>query len=390
MSRVNDKIRVLQLVTRMDVGGVPEHILTLVQGLAGEGFDVTVACSHISEPIKLKLETLGVTIRIITMRRLVHPADLLAGWQLYKYLRQEKFHIVHTHMSKAALLGGCVAHAAGVPVVVNTAHNLGCIALSNRVLRVLFWAYDKVLFALTMDAVIVVSETIRKQIIACRLLPERKVYCIFNGIDANPFINTDEKKVSILKNSFGLAEIDFVIGTVARLVWFKGLQTLLAALPSVLATCQKTRLLIVGDGPLRQELEQQSRQLGIHEHVFFLGEREDVPDLLALFDVFVLPSVSEGMPITILEAMAAAKPIVATHVGGIPDTVSEGQTALLVQARDPSALAEAIIRLYQDQNLRINMGKAARACVLSDFTGEKMIGRTVHLYNSLLGANQTN
>ena len=196
--------------------------------------------------------------------------------------------------------------------------------------------------------------------------------------------------MSILKNSFGLAEIDFVIGTVARLVWFKGLQTLLAALPSVLATCQKTRLLIVGDGPLRQELEQQSRQLGIHEHVFFLGEREDVPDLLALFDVFVLPSVSEGMPITILEAMAAAKPIVATHVGGIPDTVSEGQTALLVQARDPSALAEAIIRLYQDQNLRINMGKAARACVLSDFTGEKMIGRTVHLYNSLLGANQTN
>jgi glycosyltransferase involved in cell wall biosynthesis len=254
----------------------------------------------------------------------------------------------------------------------------------------LFWAYDKVLFALTMDAVIVVSETIRKQITACRLLPESKVFCIFNGINAEPFIGKDDKKMSALKEAIGLTEVDFVIGTVARLVWFKGLQTLISALPNVLATCQQTRLLIVGDGPLRQELEQQSRQLGIHERVFFLGEREDVSDLLTLLDVFVLPSVSEGMPITILEAMAAAKPIVATRVGGIPDTVSEGQTALLVEPKDANALAEAIIRLYQNHDLRISMGKAGRELVLSDFTSEKMVERTVHLYNSLLAIHQIN
>ena len=378
------KIRLLQIVTRIDVGGVPEHLLTLIEGLQGQNYAVSVACNHITDPMRQRFTALGVDIYLIKLHRLPHPADLLSAWQLYQFLRREQFAIVHTHMSKAALLGGLMARFARIPVIVNTAHNLGCIAFTKHWQRALFWLYDKALFALTMDAVILVSENIRRQIVANRLLPEHKAVYIPNGIKTNDLVQTDKHKILTIKKSLDINPTHWVLGTVARLVWFKGLHTLFAAMPDILKAHPDTTLLVIGDGPLKQELEGQARELGISEAIRFLGERNDVADLLVVMDMFVLPSVSEGMPITILEAMSTALPVVATNVGGIPELVVDGQTGFLVSREQPNALAQAVIKLLGDENLRKKMGNAGKGRVAHVFSSRYMVAETARLYSRLL------
>lgn len=372
--------RIVQIVTRLDIGGVPEHLLTLTEGLVQHGYDVAIVCNHISDPIKLRLQELGIhNIKLIKLHRLPHPGDLISIWHLYNYLRESKFDIVHTHMSKAALLGCLTAQAAKVPVIVNTAHNLGCLAFKNPLVKALFWMYDKALFAVATDAVILVSDSIRKQVIANRLLPEHKAIYVPNGIKVNDS-TAGLGEVLVLKNQLKIAPDNFVIGTVARLVWFKGLHTLIAAMPDILKEHPNTTLIIIGDGPLKQELEQQARVLKVAQSVMFLGERSDAVELLPVLDIFVLPSVSEGMPITILEAMAAAKPVVATKVGGIPELVSDGQTGILVPSEEPKSMALAISKLLSDPYLCKIMGLSGKKRVINEFSVSNMVENTISAY----------
>lgn len=377
-------IRLFQLVTRLDTGGVPEHVLALLDGLSQRGYVMTVVCREVSERYRVRLEQLGVRIILLDLRRLIHPvADLRAAWRLYRLLRDENCQVLHMHMSKAALLGGVVGLAARVPVRVNTAHNLGCVALPQRALRALFWVYDKLLFALTMHAVITVSARIKQTIVRMRLLSEDKAHAIPNGIDATPFESDADARAQV-RASLGLAPGDVAVGCVARLVWFKGLDALIDAIPAVVHRHPQARFFIVGDGPLKGELLEQARQLGIADKLSFLGERDDVAKLLSAFDIFVLPSVSEGMPITILEAMAAARPTVATDVGGVGEMIEDHVSGLLVPPRTPRALADALNALVGDAPLRVRMGQAARARLDQHFAQDGMVASTDRLYRDAL------
>ena len=166
----------------------------------------------------------------------------------------------------------------------------------------------------------------------------------------------------------------------ARLVWFKGLHILIAAMPNILKAKPNTTLIIIGDGPLRADLETQARDLKVDQNVLFLGERSDVIELLSVLDIFVLPSVSEGMPITILEAMVAAKPVVATKVGGIPELIRDGETGFLVPSDEPVSLALATIKLLGDPALRQKMGELAKQRVKNEFSATKMLENTLPAY----------
>ena len=377
-------IRLVQLVTRLDTGGVPEHVLALLDGLSRRGYSMTVVCREVSERYRTRLEQMGVRIILLDLRRLVSPiADLRAAWRLYRLLRDDGCDVLHMHMSKAALLGGLVGTAARVPVRVNTAHNLGCIALPQRVLRGLFWLYDKVLFATTMHAVITVSSRVRQSIVRLGLLPAKKVHAIPNGIDPAPFDANAQIRADS-RVALGLEPDEVAVGCVARLVWFKGLDALIEAIPAVVRQHAHARFFIVGEGPLKDELLAQARQLGVADKIVFLGERNDVAALLAAFDIFVLPSVSEGMPITILEAMAAAKPIVATDVGGVGEMIEDQEGGMLVPARTPSALADALIALAGDAERRERMGRAARQRLERDFAQDGMVAATDRLYRDKL------
>lgn len=360
--------------------------MTLVFGLVQRGYSISLACSSLSKEQEAHLREIGVDVILIDLRRLLNPfADINAAIQLYRLLRAGKFSILHTHMSKAALLGGIVGRLARVPVVVNTAHNLGFVALPHRALRILFWFYDKILFGLTMDCVVTVSENLRKAVVNAKLVAVRKVVAITNGIDPTRFNNANGATV---RRELGLSDDQCVIGCIARLVWFKGLDTLIEAARTVSERFPHARIVIVGDGPLGDALRHQAASLGLSDYILFLGERTDIPNLFAAFDLFVLPSVSEGMPITILEAMAARCAVVATAVGGVAEVVSDNDTGILTPARDSRRLAEAIISLLDDPGRRVRMAAAGRARFEHEFHAQAMIDATDTLYRTLVASQR--
>ncbi len=377
-------LRLLEVVTRLDVGGVPAHLMLLLEGLRARGYEITVACGACDPEHKARLAALGIHLEMVELHRLPSPVHDIRGLvRLHQLIRRGRFDIVHTHMSKAALLGGLAGWLAHVPVKVNTAHNLGSVAMPKAWLRALFWIYDKILLSVTMDAVITVSERARNAVLSKHLLGPERVFAIPNGILSARSGHADAARAMLLAGHSG-GDGRLIIGTVARLVWFKGLDVLVAAAATVVKSCPESVFVVVGGGPLRAELEHQAKVLGVGRHFIFLGERRGMAQLYRAFDLFVLPSVSEGMPLTILEAMNAATPVIATRVGGVPELVDDGETGLLVPPRDPDALAAAILRLLENPRLREDMGRHGRERVERQFTAERMVISTDQLFRRLL------
>jgi len=184
--------------------------------------------------------------------------------------------------------------------------------------------------------------------------------------------------------SLGLHRNDFVIGSVGRIAPIKGHKYLIQAAEKVIKEVANAKFLIVGDGPIRDEMEELSVRLGLDERVIFTGMREDVPEVLSIMDVFVLPSINEGMGRALVEAMAMGLPCVASSVGGVPEVVTDGETGLLVPAEDPSALAEAIIRLAKDKKLAQKIAKAGQRKARSDFGAKTMVDRISAVYRNFI------
>ena len=377
--------RVAILVTRMDLGGVPDHIMTLVEGLVAR-YDVALICNHIDQTHQAEIDALGVKVIPLPMQRLLSGvSDLKALGELRRILREGGYDILHTHMSKAALLGAMVGVTSRRPKVVNTAHNLGYIAMQSRWKKAVFWAYDRIISSLGHDATIVVSDTIARQARAAGLIPKDRLHTIHNGIRVSRFDGDAIPREGLKSDVLGDACTDGpLLICVARLVWFKGLDALIAALPQVGASHPDARLLLVGDGELRDALAAQARALGVEHMVVFAGERQDVPDLLALADLFVLPSVSEGMPISLLEAMACKLPLVATSVGGIPELIIDGKTGRLVDRGDAAGLADALTAYLDDPAMMKRHGAEGHKRLEAEFSQAAMVERTEAVYDVVL------
>nr|WP_322867286.1 glycosyltransferase family 4 protein [Aquicoccus sp. G2-2]MEA1114615.1 glycosyltransferase family 4 protein [Aquicoccus sp. G2-2] len=372
------------LVTRMDVGGVPDHVMTLLDGFS-DAVHVTLICDHIHKPHEEEARKKGAEIILLPMRRMPGLfSDIRTLVALCRILQDGDFDILHTHMSKAALLGAMIGIVMPSMRVVNTAHNLGYIAMPQRWKKAIFWVYDRVIGSIGIDATVTVSQTVADLALRARLIPARRLHVIRNGIRLAPFARrlaaappaTDVIPVAVADGP--------VILTVARLVWFKGIDTLISAMASVRETHPKAHLIIVGDGELRGALSNQAEALGLTDAITFAGERDDVPALLKYSDLFVLPSVSEGLPISLLEAMAASLPIVATRVGGIPELVSESETGQLVNSGDQQALASAISDYLDDPARMKAAGAAGLARLEKHFSQQAMVAQTLALYETLL------
>jgi glycosyltransferase involved in cell wall biosynthesis len=321
--------------------------------------------------------------------RLPEPGrDLRLVRSLAALMRERRFDVVHTHMSKAALAGAVAARLVRPrPMLVNTAHNLGSIALSQPMLRRLFRLYDRALLGGATDAVIVVSEAIRQEVLRLGVVDAARLHAVPNGTLTGRF-GAHPAEAAARRAELGAAPEDTLVVTVARLVWFKGLETLIDAAARLAPAWPRLRLAVVGDGPLRAALEQRVAERGLTGRVIFTGERADVPEILAAADIFALSSVSEGMPISILEAMAARLPVVATAVGGIPELVGAGETGLLAPARDAEAFAAALETLVASPALRRQYGDAGRNRLDREFSASAMVQRTAAIYGVLLRADQ--
>ncbi len=383
-----ERVRVVQLVATGTNGGAQEHVATLLSRLDQTRYDVRVISLSDGSAVK-RWRSLGVCVEVLDAE-----SDEVAAAAVAELLERWRTQVVHGHMYRAEIVGVLaadllVARGLARPYLIETIH-------SSRVRP----QEDRDLLArLTpaMDRLIAVSKAIVGKLDREGRLGSTPVELIYNGVDMARYDHTEA--CCTLSQEYGFPEGAQLVGVVARLEPEKGHATLLEAWPAVLAAVPTARLLVVGEGSLAAHLRDQADSLGLlgepcaedrcvgtrharpDASVVFLGRREDVPAVTAALDVAVLPSYREAQGLVILEAMALARPVVASNVGGIPEMIEDGVTGLLVPAHDAAALAAAIMRLLLDHPLADMIGRAGHRLVHERFCVERMVGAIETIYD---------
>jgi glycosyltransferase involved in cell wall biosynthesis len=297
-------------------------------------------------------------------------------------LTQEHPAIVHTHRYKESILGGLASRAAGRPKLIKTVHGLQeRFSLIKQIKSSAYSALEYLITRLLFDRVICVSEEIRRQLSGS--VPADRLVRIRNGVDVEACVASRSR--ATVRSQLNLPEATPVLGTVARLVPIKGIDLLLRAVVSLKTAIPDVRTVVVGDGPERDRLERLAIELGLGDSVIFTGHRDDALDLIAAMDLFVLSSLSEGIPMAVLESMALGTPVVATRVGGVPEILSDGNTGVLVPAGDTKALAAALERMLVQREIAREMSDRARLAVAREHSAECMCREVAALYHQLAG-----
>jgi len=363
-------VRKLSLV-HVDAGlewrGGQRQALFLVRELKKKGFRVFFVVQP-GSPLEQRARQEGLEVIPLAMKG---EADLWASLKLSFLMKRKRCQLAHFHDAHSLSLGLRAASWAKVPIIV--AHRRVDFPLGRNF-------FSKKKYGPRVDSIIAISEGVKKVLIEAGVPPE-KIAVIPSGIDFSVF--EEVKDSDFLRREFGFAADDFLVGIVAALEDHKGHIYLFQATKIVRQHSPKIKLIVVGTGSLRLELESKSQQLGIEDIVFFLGFREDVPRILASLDLFVLSSHLEGLGSSLLDAMACGLPVVATRTGGIPEIVHHRETGLLVPPKDPEALARAIIELYHDRNLARYLAERGQQYVRRHFSAEAMADRVIELYFKL-------
>ena len=362
----------------LEPSGVGIHLALLLEGLDPRRYQATLVCppTGAAQTLISRAQAAGARYQPLTVRG---PDDTDDYRALVALLRETPVQVFHNQIGIAweGHWGTRAAREARVPVVVSTEH-LPYVLPYDDATKL------KAEVNRLVDRIITVSAESRRSHLASGIAHPDQIVTIPNGIDASAFASTDPTAHAPLRRQLGLAPTAPVVGTVARLSEQKGHRYLLEAWPQVRAVVPDAELLLVGDGPLRGELEQQAQALGIAGSVRFPGTRTDVPALLGLFTVAVLPSRFEGMPLFVLEAMAAGRPVVGTRVCGASEAIAEGETGLLVPPQDPAALATAVTSLLCAPAKAARMGHAGRVRLLRYYQARRMVADTCALYTTLL------
>jgi glycosyltransferase involved in cell wall biosynthesis len=318
-----------------------------------------------------------------TLMRELHPIkDVLALYKLTRFMKREGFAVVHTHSSKAGIVGRWAARFAGVPVIVHTVHGWGFHDRQPAWLRWLYVVLERITAPLT-DRLIVVAESDRDTGLRERIGTREKYTTIRSAIDVD-FYATPRADVAALRMELGIPDGRRVICSVTRLSQQKDPLTLIRTAGQVCARRDDVHFLVVGDGPLRGVVEREVDRANLRERVTLAGLRRDVPDLLGCADIFLLTSLWEGLPRVFLQAMAAGLPIVATRTGGTEELLEDDATGVITEPKDVNALAGAILRLLDDPEEAERLRHAGKAKVAGGFAIGKMIGDLDQLYAELL------
>lgn len=313
--------------------------------------------------------------------RRVHPGlDLVALERLVRHFRRGRYEIVHTNSSKAGILGRIAARIAGVPIVVHTAHGWAFSRKESASTRAL-WVNLERFCAPLCDVITVVASPDRDEALRLGIGRPEQYHLIRSGIEVEVFRGTGGER-SEARSRLGVPDDAFVIGSVGRLSPQKAPLDMIAAFELVARERADARLVIVGDGPQRAEVEAAIERAGLRERVHLPGLRRDVPVLLHAFDAFALASHWEGLPRVLPQAMAARLPIVATRVNGAPDAVADGESGWLVDIGDTTSMGERLLRLARDRELARRMGARGFERV-EEFSTRRMVEQTALLYENL-------
>jgi glycosyltransferase involved in cell wall biosynthesis len=362
------------MITDLSTGGAQITLLRLLSAIDRNRYNPSVICFNNGNGIIAK-EIKNLKIPVINLG-MTHKGRIDAFLRLSRLIHDAQPVILHTWLFHANITGRLLGRLNKVPIIITSRRNINIGGKWRELLKRLTSGLD--------DKVIAVCEAVRQAEIVSSKIPAEKVVTIYNGINPLYFAPVSIDASRKIRNSFEIPDDAFLLGAIGRLHPSKGFNDLISALAYIKATTNSVRLIIVGEGELRDSLELQIINHNLSGTIKFAGLRNDIPEILSSLDVLVSPSLWEGMPNVVLEAMAAGKPVVATSVGGTPETVVDGETGLLVPPRNHEALATAILRLLGNSELRTRMGHAGRERVLNHFSIQRMVTKTQHLYKELM------
>ena len=388
------KVKVMHIITRLDKGGSAQNTsltcrelsrkyeMVLVHGLSFESRMTEQEKESVDQGIKESVEKGVRVIAIPSLVRRISPLqDLKALFSLSRLFIRKRPFIVHTHTSKAGILGRLAAKLAGVPIIIHTPHGHVFYGHFGPLISKFFLLTERLMARIT-DQMVALTQTEKNDYVALSVFSPEKVATIHSGVDVDRYMNI-QVNIAEKKRMLGLNSKGLVVGTVGWLLSIKGPMHLLKAMSNVWESHPETSLIFVGKGDLEKGLKEEVHRMGVWDKVKFLGWRDDIPEIMQVLDVFVLASLNEGMGRVLVEAMAAGKPVVASRVGGILDLVKEGQNGFLAEPGDEKGLAIAIKKLLEDKKMRDEMGKRGRE-MAQGFSVEKMIEKIDVLYESLL------
>lgn len=334
---------------------------------------MTVCSLYDKGEIGLEMEKLG--IEVVCLQKAKNRFDWTIVRDIYRLIKEKNTKIVRTHRYNANLYGRLAAILARVPCIIASVHN---IYMRDR--KINRRIVNHILSRLT-DYVVAVSETVKKDIVRYDAIPLSKIKVIFNGVDMNRFLNAHG---AATRREFNIPLSAGLIGSVGRLTDQKGLTYLLEALSEVIRTHPETMLLLVGDGERKDELKAHVERLHIQENVIFAGWRGDIPEILNALDIFAFPSLWEGLPNALIEAMAAGKPIVATDIPPIRELIISQDNGILVAPNDSAAIAAAITSLLRDREYAATLGKTAQMRARALFSVDSTMNTYTALFQQVL------
>lgn len=372
----SQRIKLLQMLTNFHIGGTERQVANLAMGIDSSRFDLHLACLRHSGELLAELEDLRVPRSEFRIGRLYSPKTVWQGIRLAHYVRRNLIQIVHSYGFYPNVFTVPVARLAGASIVVASIRNT--VDLLTPMQR---WLQK--LVCRLADCVLVNADAIRENLIVQGYAPD-KIVVIRNGITLGKF--REARRGAVIRQELGLPASASLVGVFSRLNRMKGVEYFLDAASVLAGRFPDVWFLVVGDGAIKDELEEQARRLGLGRRIVFTGFRSDVPELLSEAAISVLPSLSEGTSNTLLESMAAGIPVVATRVGGNPEVIEDGVSGLLVPPRDSAALAAAMGRLLEDEDLAHKLGQAGIGRVAELFSIEGSVDQTEHLYQRLVEA----
>jgi glycosyltransferase involved in cell wall biosynthesis len=387
------RVKILRVIARLNMGGPALHVAYLTEGLTKRGYDTTLVSGSLArgeDSMAFVADAHGVqVVRIDELGREISPLrDLLATIRLAKLIRRERPQILHTHTAKAGTVGRVAALLAGSrkpPIIVHTFHGHVLRGYFGP-LRSLFFRLLERRLAAGTTALIAVSPQVRDDLVALGVAPRERVVVIRLGIELDERVAPELNGRGESRRYLGIPGDRFAVGWIGRMTAVKRTDDVLIAFKRLRDGGVDAVLCMVGDGPDRLQLEQRAHELGVARNTVFLGYQEDVAPFYAAFDALVLPSGNEGTPVSVIEALAAELPVVATRVGGVPDVVRDGEDGFLVEAGATDDLADRLAQLAGDPALRARMGKQGRERVLPRYAVERLVEDIDELYRSLLSA----
>ena len=390
--------KILRIIARLNIGGPAIHTILLSHELDRIGYKTILVKGSEGQTegnMIYLAESKGIKPVVIPElgREIGFKNDLIAFYKLYKLIRQEKPDIVHTHTAKAGTLGRIAAWLAGVPIILHTFHGHVLTGYFGKLKSWVFVYIEKILARIS-TRIITLSNELKKELIEMGIGREEKFEVIPLGLELKPFFDSEKyrrmfkKEMGEFKKELGLSEDTLLIGIIGRLVPIKGHKYFLDAARNIISNFKfqisNLKFIIVGDGELREELEDYTKKLGIANDIIFTGFRQDLPKIYCDLDIVALTSLNEGTPVSVIEAMAAGKPVVATNVGGVSSIVKNNINGFLVNPQDVQALSDAIMKLLKDSDLRQKMGREGQGSVFPHYDISQLVKRVDSLYSSLI------